>query len=136
MDLMTRLQNKVIKQGIGTTAILAATNPTTVVACVFNPVLAVAVVAGVAATVKACEVTPEDIEVDLDTIASVDYFASLEAKVNAPEAISIQYNDEPEVVFDADAELEAMKKELYNDEPEVVFDAELEAMKKELFGNV
>ena len=133
MDLMTRLQNKVIKQGIGTTAILA-TPPITVLACVSNPVLAVAVVAGVAATVKACEVTPEDIEVDLDTIASVDYFASLEAKVNAPEAISIQYNDEPEVVFDADAELEAMKKELFG----VVFDAdaELEAMKKELFGNV
>lgn len=113
MNYFTKLEKIAAKKGIGATALVAATNPITVVACVFNPVLAVAVVAGVAATVKACEVTPEDIEVDLDTIASVDYFASLEAKVNAPEAISIQYNDEPEVVFDADAELEAMKKELF-----------------------
>lgn len=118
MDLMTRLQNKVTKQGIAATTLAAATNPITVVACVFNPVLAVAVVAGVAATVKACEAPLEDTQVDLDTIASVDYFTKLEAKASAAQDISIQYNDYPEpktaeeISTEVDAELEAMKKEL------------------------
>lgn len=118
MDLMTRLQKQVTKQGIAATTLAAATNPITVVACVFNPVLAVAVVAGVAATVKACEAPLEDVEVDLDTIASVDYFANLEAKVGEAQSISIQYNDYPEpktaeeISAEVDAELEAMRREL------------------------
>ena len=111
MDLMTRLQKTVTKQGIGVSVLAAATNPITVVACVFNPVLAVAVVAGVAATVKACEAPLEETQ-----------FATLELSrtwdVVEEREMTIQYNEYPEaktqeeIASEVDAELEALKKEL------------------------
>lgn len=99
------------KTAIAATAVVAATNPITVVACIFNPVLAVAVVAGVAATVKACEVRLDDTLVDLAA------GATLEVR-ELDREMSIQYNDYPEpktteeIYVEVDAELEAMKKEL------------------------
>lgn len=111
------------KTAIAATAVVAATNPITVVACIFNPVLAVAVVAGVAATVKACEVRLDDTLVDLAA------GATLEVR-ELDREMSIQYNDEPEVAFDVDAELEALRKELEGAAP--INDPELEALKKEL----